>query len=55
MPKLDLLCATIWKIYGESPNDPPPLVAVNRLVVRGLKLAEYVFPIKIFTVKTIGY
>ena len=44
MPKLDLLSAAVWKIYGwgggGGPSDPPPplglFVTVNSLVVRGL-------------------
>ena len=40
MPKLDFLCATIWKIYGGGgggfPNElPGKFVTVNSLVVRG--------------------
>ena len=44
MPKLDLLSAAVWKIYGRGgPNAPPPprlglFVTVNGLIVRGLKV-----------------
>ena len=49
MPKLDLLCATIWKICGESRPPPPPpppphppILWINLLlVVRGLRFALF--------------